>query len=73
MRRAWHLAWKLANIGAEEFQTSFRETGILALALKGLDSNTAQKSLRKQYLRLVGNCVADNGISPMRSSIGHND
>lgn len=50
-----------SNVGAEEFQTPFRETGILSLALKGLESNSAPKSLRKQYLRLVGNCVADNG------------
>jgi hypothetical protein len=50
-----------SNVAAEEFQTPFRETGILALALKGLESNSAPKSLRKQYLRLVGNCVADNG------------
>ncbi|KAH3946357.1 hypothetical protein HBH64_051930 [Parastagonospora nodorum] len=47
----------------QEFQTPFRETGILALALKGLESNSAPKSLRKQYLRLVGNCVADNDLN----------
>ncbi|KAL5117522.1 hypothetical protein ACEQ8H_004552 [Pleosporales sp. CAS-2024a] len=45
------------------WQTPFRETGILALALKNLDSSDAPTPLRKQYLRVIGNCVADNDLN----------
>jgi hypothetical protein len=50
-----------ANFDAEGWQTPLRETGILAFALEGLDPSNATASLQKQYLRVVGNCVADNG------------
>jgi hypothetical protein len=45
----------------EAWQTPFREIGILSNALMALDSNDTTYLLRKQYLRVIGNCVADNG------------
>jgi hypothetical protein len=57
-----HQTWKVpANRGLEGWQTLFRDTGILAWALKDLDSSNNTSTLRKQYLRTIGNCVADNG------------
>ncbi|KAF2133375.1 GTP binding protein-like protein [Dothidotthia symphoricarpi CBS 119687] len=45
------------------WQTPFRELGILESVLKRLDQHNAPLSLQKQYLRVVGNCVADNDAS----------
>ncbi|KAH7400773.1 hypothetical protein DE146DRAFT_653941 [Phaeosphaeria sp. MPI-PUGE-AT-0046c] len=45
------------------WQTLYRDTSILAAALKDLDSSDRPASLRKQYLRVIGNCVADNDLN----------
>jgi hypothetical protein len=45
----------------EEWQTSFREAGVLTHALERLEPSLATPTLAKQYLRVIGNCVADNG------------
>ncbi|KAF2033597.1 GTP binding protein-like protein [Setomelanomma holmii] len=47
----------------KEWQASFRESGILALALEDLDSSVASTSLQKQCLRVIGNSVADNDLN----------
>ncbi|KAH8732483.1 armadillo-type protein [Phaeosphaeriaceae sp. PMI808] len=47
----------------KQWQTSFRETGILELALEDLDSDSATIPVRKQYLRVIGNSVADNDVN----------
>jgi hypothetical protein len=46
----------------EAWQLPFRDAGVLSLALVSLDSDATTSPLRKQYLRIIGNCVADNGI-----------
>ncbi|KAH7077642.1 hypothetical protein BKA63DRAFT_508670 [Paraphoma chrysanthemicola] len=46
--------------GKKEWQRPFREVGILSLALEDLDSTDAPTSLKTQYLRVIGNSVADN-------------
>ncbi|KAF2818978.1 hypothetical protein CC86DRAFT_363374 [Ophiobolus disseminans] len=45
----------------KDWQTPFREAGLLDFALDGLDTDVS--SLRKQFLRVIGNCVADNDLN----------
>jgi hypothetical protein len=42
----------------EEWQDPYRESGIFAHAVQNLDPTNP---LAKQYLRVIGNSVADNG------------
>ncbi|KAH9877513.1 hypothetical protein IAQ61_002880 [Plenodomus lingam] len=44
----------------KEWQAPYRETGILDFVLQQLSATEPQKSLSKQYLRVIGNSVADN-------------
>ncbi|KAH7088185.1 GTP binding protein-like protein [Paraphoma chrysanthemicola] len=44
----------------KEWQRPFREDGVLSLALEDLPSIDAPTNLKKQYLRVIGNSVADN-------------
>ncbi|KAF2191146.1 ARM repeat-containing protein [Zopfia rhizophila CBS 207.26] len=44
----------------QEWQGPFRECGILTHAVQRLNPSTNTVALAKQYLRVIGNCVADN-------------
>lgn len=48
---------------SELWQTSFREAGILQYALQSLESDATTTAIRKQYLRVIGNSVSDNGTA----------
>ncbi|KAF3049746.1 hypothetical protein E8E11_004561 [Didymella keratinophila] len=45
------------------WQEPFRETGLLDYVLQNLGDVSIPLALRKQYLRVIGNCVADNDIN----------
>lgn len=49
--------------GLETWQMPFREAGILAHAIKELGRSSTPARLAKQYLRVIGNSVADNSSS----------
>lgn len=49
---------------AEGWQTPYRESGILTYAIHGLSVTDHESPLAKQYLRVIGNSVADNGSYP---------
>ncbi|KAF2799588.1 ARM repeat-containing protein [Melanomma pulvis-pyrius CBS 109.77] len=44
----------------KEWQLPFQGSGILAYVVQQLDLKTTPTGLCKQYLRVIGNCVADN-------------
>jgi len=46
--------------GRKRWQTPFRDSGILAYALRGLSTVRHEDPIAKQYLRVIGNSVADN-------------
>ncbi|KNG49459.1 gtp binding protein [Stemphylium lycopersici] len=46
--------------GRKRWQAPFRDSGILAYALRGLSTVRHEDPIAKQYLRVVGNSVADN-------------
>ncbi|KAF2633755.1 ARM repeat-containing protein, partial [Macroventuria anomochaeta] len=45
------------------WQDPFREAGILDYVLRNLGDVSIPLALRRQYLRIIGNCVADNDIN----------
>ncbi|KAF1932857.1 ARM repeat-containing protein [Didymella exigua CBS 183.55] len=45
------------------WQECFREAGLLEYVLHNLGDVSIPFALRKQYLRIIGNCVADNDIN----------
>jgi hypothetical protein len=51
----------LAYFCIDAFQGPFRDSGLLQAVLQNLGSRESSAALIKQYLRIVGNCVADNG------------
>ncbi|OCK76638.1 ARM repeat-containing protein [Lepidopterella palustris CBS 459.81] len=46
--------------GQKSLQIPFKEAGILGYTLKQLDPLEASVELTRQYLRVIGNCIADN-------------
>ncbi|KAI4927905.1 hypothetical protein J4E85_006418 [Alternaria conjuncta] len=50
--------------GRKRWQAPFRDSGILAYALRGLSTVRHEDPVAKQYLRVIGNSVADNGTDP---------
>ncbi|KAH9871979.1 hypothetical protein J1614_006238 [Plenodomus biglobosus] len=44
----------------KQWQAPYREAGVLSFALQQLSATEPQESLSKQYLRVIGNSVADN-------------
>ncbi|CAN9082178.1 unnamed protein product [Alternaria alternata] len=46
--------------GRKRWQAPFRDSGILAYALRGLSTVRHEDPIAKQYLRVIGNSVADN-------------
>ncbi|KZM27058.1 hypothetical protein ST47_g1837 [Ascochyta rabiei] len=44
----------------KNWQDPFREAGVLDYVLRNLGDVSIPLALRKQYLRIIGNCVADN-------------
>ncbi|KAH7138788.1 armadillo-type protein [Dendryphion nanum] len=52
-----------------EWQVPFRKRGILAYVTERLDPNSPSLELEKQYLRVIGNCVADNETDQNRELV----
>ncbi|KAF2199848.1 hypothetical protein GQ43DRAFT_375267 [Delitschia confertaspora ATCC 74209] len=54
-----------------DWQIPFKEAGILVYILEKLDCHYVNVELTRQYLRVIGNCVADNVTDELRETVTH--